>query len=140
VPSPVLPAAHGAPVSRPFRDSLALAFPAGATALAGAWLMLVAFTVVPAHDPARAVFWRVVAAAMLAFAALSAAALRPGPRRAPERVLLGTLGGIALGTGGGALVRLVTGGARFEGYLLVLALVVVTHGAAALRFSIRGSA
>ena len=125
----------------PFRAAAALGFTAFASTCAALWLLAVSVTVVPAHDPSRTTFWREVAAALLAFAILSALALRPGRRATIERVVLGALGGAAAGVGLGATVRMVQvgdAGGHFEGYLLLLSIIVATHGFAALVFAIGG--
>ncbi len=105
------------------------------TTAAALWLLWVSVTVLPARDPARAGAWRIVAAALLAFAAASLASLRPGVRGAAERLLLTALGVVAVGIGLGAAVRILgigRAGGHFEGYLLLLGALVALHGAAAL--------
>ena len=136
VPSPV---SSASPFS--FPAAAALAFTAFATAGASLWLLAVSFTIVPVHDPERAIFWRAIAIALLGFAALSALALRPGRRAAAERVVLGVFGGSAAGVGLGALARMLRMGdadGHFEGYLLVLAIIVASHGLAGLAYAIAG--
>jgi hypothetical protein len=113
----------------------ALAITSFTTTVAAAWLLWLGFTMLPVREPLHAGLWRLVAAGLLAFSALSLAALRPGVRGAFERGLLTALGVVAVGSGLGAALRVFGMGhaaGPFEDYLLVLGTLVAVHGFSAL--------
>ena len=115
-----------------------LAITSFTTAAGASWLLWLGFTVLPVREPLHAGLWRFVAAGLLAFAAVSVAALRPGVRGVFERSLLTALGMVAVGSGLGAAVRVFGIGRAagpFEDYLLVLGTLVAVHGFAALAVS-----
>ena len=99
------------------------------------WLGTIVLTVLPVRDPAHVAFWSIVA---LAFAAYAAVSLRSLAR--PSRVLNGiaaTLSVAALAAGAAGLALSVrSDSAHFEGYQVLMSLVLLAHGAAgALRAS-----
>ncbi len=99
-----------------------------ATAATAAWLVSVSIAVLPVRDPARVGFWLTVAAALLAFAALTALHLaRWGG--ALVRWLAGGVGLLAMVTGAWLAISTLAGSGEFEGYLVVIGLVVAAHGA-----------
>lgn len=108
------------------------AFALGAT-LTGAmalWLLFVASLILPARDPAHVPLWRGVAAGFLAWAALSAWCIARPPHGALRALLCAAaLSACALGTF--AAVRTLAGSpAHFEGYLVVMGVLLAAHGAA----------
>jgi hypothetical protein len=101
-----------------------------ATAAIALWLITVSFTVLPARDPAHIPMWRGVAIAFLAYSAICGASLVAGPRLPWLRgtVLALSVAAMALGAYGVVTaVRAVNG--HFEGYLLLMGVVLFGHGA-----------
>lgn len=116
-----------------FGPSLAVA--AGATALAGLWLVWTVLIVLPARDPLHVAQWAGIAAGMLAFAALSAASLRAGRSPAWLRIAAAVPGVPAIGLGLGAAGRMLArggNGGHFEGYVVLLGFILAVHGVVAL--------
>lgn len=110
------------------------AFALGAT-LTGAmalWLLFVAGVILPSRDPAHVPLWRGIAAAFLAWAALSAWCIARPPRGALRAVLTAAaVAACALGVF--AAVRTLAGApAHFEGYLVVMGALLAAHGVAGL--------
>lgn len=105
-----------------------------ATALVALWLFTVVVTVLPSRDPSHAGMWTGIAWAFLAYAAISLAFVVRGPRPAllPALVVAGSLG--AIGFGGYAIVS-TWNAAHFEGYLVLMGLILVGHGACALAYT-----
>jgi hypothetical protein len=112
--------------------SLALAAVASATALLAMWLAFTVVAVLPARDPAHVPLWAGVAVGFLVFAAISLAAVVPGPLAARARWVAGVLGVAAAGLGLGAVVRTLSGRGHFEGYLVLMGFVLAAHGVLAL--------
>jgi hypothetical protein len=112
--------------------AVALAAAAIATVLVALWLVFTAVTILPVHDPAHVRMWLGVAAGFLVFALTTAAALREGRVGATARLVNAVLGVVAAGLGIGTAVRVLSGAGHFEGYLVLMALVLSVHGLLAL--------
>jgi hypothetical protein len=124
-PGPLAHDFHG--FSMPLKALLALA--SLATIAVACWLFFVIAFVLPRHDPERVPMWTGVAIGFLVYSALCIAYLILGPRvRGLQAVvLLLSLG--AIGLGGWGVVRMLTAdGRHFEGYLLLMGLILAGHG------------
>jgi hypothetical protein len=115
----------------PLRAVLALS--SLATAGMAAWLLYVIAIVLPARDPAHVPLWLGIAIAYLAWAALSWAFLVAGPRH-PVLRIAGPAGAVIAMAWGLALVAGAAQAAHFEGYLLLMGVVLVVHGLAAIAY------
>ena len=104
------------------------------TAAMASWLAATVLLVVRTRDPDRAVLWSGVAAASFLLVAVSAVAADETSTRAWPRIAVGFLGAMALAFGGFVLAAEIAGapGRDAEGYLLVLGLILATHGTLAL--------
>lgn len=105
-----------------------------ATATVALWLMSVIAFVLPAHDPARLPFWRIVLLGLLAFSALSGAWLIRGPRSTMLKwsMRVASVAALAAGlTGIAQMMARANQGRDFEGYIVLMGIVLVGHGAAA---------
>ena len=121
----------------PFR--LMLIFMSLATMLVGLWLIFVIAVVLPARDPEHIPLWRAVAAGFLAYSALTWAYLIKGPRIAWLRgtVLLLSLAAITLGVYGIVnMVMVARSGGHFEGYIVLMGLILGGHGLTALVYTV----
>ena len=102
-----------------------------ATAAVAVWLLAVSSTVLPGRDPRHVTQWALTAAGFLGYAALTGAFVLRGARTrwlAPT-VALGALAAMAFGAW---VVTSTLGAAHFEGYLLVLGVLLAGHGLCAL--------
>lgn len=109
-----------------------------ATALISLWLFSVIAFVLPRRDPAHVPMWTGFAFLFLCYAALTLAFVVRGPRPPflPALVVLLSLG--ATGFGGYAVSRMLaaaSGGGHFEGYLLIMGIVLAGHGLCALAYT-----
>ena len=104
------------------------------TAGVAVWLFWVTTAVLPARDPARVPLWRLVAAGDLLFAGLSWFYLVRGAGRATLRLALMGAAIIAtlLGIYGLEQALNPPAGTHFEGYLLLLSLILGGHGLVAV--------
>jgi hypothetical protein len=99
------------------------------------WLLWVCAVILPARDPSHIPLWRGVAAGYLAYSGLSWVILLRGPR---AEVLLGLVVAISvvavgLGLYGiGQMLDVARTGGHFEGYLVLMGLLLVGHGLAAI--------
>ena len=120
------------------------AFTLGAALTAGMalWLLFVTVAILPARDPGHVPLWRAVAAGFLGWAALSAWCLAHPPRRGVLRMLLVADALLACGLGLFAAIRTLAGpAAHFEGYLVLMGVLLAGHGAAGLAWArVAGSA
>jgi len=133
------PSVHGvsalAGLALPFR--IMLISEAFATAAVGLWLMFVIATVLPARDPGHVSLWRAVATGCFAFSVLSwvcAFAASPALRRLLfATALVATAAGIY-----GIVSTVVRGGpgGHFEGYLLLMGLILSGHGLTAATYAL----
>jgi hypothetical protein len=123
-------------LSFPLRALLACA--GLATALIALWLFTVIGFVLPRHDPAHVPMWTGFALGFLAYAALTLAFVVRGPRPPLLPALVVALSLAAIGFGGYVVSRMVaaaSGAGHFEGYLLVMGLVLAGHGLSALAYA-----
>ena len=104
----------------------------GASALVGAWLLLVAMTVLPARDPGMAGPWTAVAVGWLGYAALTARELITTRRSsALHRPVVGA-SVIAISFGTWLLVGMLARRDDFEGYVVLIGAILVAHGVVVL--------
>lgn len=114
---------------------LLLALATAATVLVAFWLLFVIVRVLPARDPAHIPLWRSVAAGFLLYSGLCLTYLVAGPRPAALRWVVLTLSVVAIGLGGYAVASMVSvarAGGHFEGYLVLMGLILSGHGAVAI--------
>ena len=128
------------PPSRSFAYALRLMLTglALATGLIALWLGSVVIAVLPSRDPQHVGMWTAIAVACLAYATLSLACVARGARPAwlPAALAVGSLAALAFGGYAiTSMVRAADDSARFEGYLLVMGVVLAAHGACALAYS-----
>lgn len=120
----------------PLRALLAAA--TASTVLVGLWLAWVLVAVLPVRDPGHIPLWRGVALGFFAYAGLSWAFLVAGPRR---RALLWSLlvaSAAAVGLaafGVVSMLRAAAAGGEFEGYILLMGILLGGHGLAALAYA-----
>ena len=110
-----------------------------ATVLVGLWLIFVITVVLPSRDPEHIPLWRAVAAGFFAYSGLTWAYLIKGPRIAWLRwtVLLISLVAIALGIYGIVnMVMVARSGGHFEGYIILMGLILGGHGLTALVYTV----
>lgn len=125
------------PFDLPMRVVLLVA--ASSTVLMALWLSWVVLFVLPARDPAHVGFWRVVAAAFVAYGALTFAFLARGPRSAWLRgtVRLVSVAAVTAGLWGIAtMLRVARTGGHFEGYIVLMGALLAGHGLAALAYDL----
>ncbi|HKQ60391.1 MAG TPA: permease prefix domain 1-containing protein [Candidatus Polarisedimenticolaceae bacterium] len=116
-----------------------LLFSTVATVVVALWLFWVIAVVLPAHDPARIPLWRGVALAFLGYSALSWAFLLAGPRNPVLRFSVVTASAAAIACGGYGIVRMILAAARgehFEGYILLMGLILAGHGCSAIAYTV----
>jgi hypothetical protein len=134
------PDASARPFDR-FVRSFTLAFAGASVCTAGValWLLWVCAAILPARDPSHVPLWRAVAASYLAYSGLSWVVLRRGPR---AEVLLGlvvAISVVAIGAGLygiGHLLDVARTGGHFEGYLVLMGVLLAGHGLAAIGFAL----
>jgi len=116
---------------------LLLGYASLATVCVALWLFSVIAFVLPSRDPSHIPLWRGIALGFLAYCALSWAYIAAGPRNAWLR-LLGPLASVAaVGFGIFLIVgamQQASGGGHFEGYLILMGLIVSGHGLAAIAY------
>jgi hypothetical protein len=109
-----------------------------ATALIALWLFTVISTVLPRHDPEHVPMWTGFAFGFLAYAALTLVFVVRGPRPALLPALVVVLSLAAIVFGGYAVSSMLaaaSNGGHFEGYLLVMGIVLTGHGLCALAYT-----
>ena len=109
-----------------------------ATGLIALWLFTVISFVLPRHDPAHVPMWTGFALGFLAYAALTLAFVVRGPRPAllPAVVVLLSLAAIVFGGYAvSGMLAAASDGGHFEGYLLVMGIVLAGHGLCALAYT-----
>ena len=121
----------------PFR--LLLVGASAATALVALWLLWVIAVVLPARDPAHIPMWRVVAVCFLLYSGLSWAYLLRGPRNVILRWLVLGLSAVAFACGVYGIVQMMrraAAGGHFEGYIILMGLILCGHGLSALVYTL----
>src|SRR5438477_4154396 len=116
--------------SRPLQVLLTLA--SVVTALVALWLFTVIITILPERDPARIPLWTGVAIGFLVYAGLCLAYLITGSR--PLRVIVLTLSVIAMALGAYGVAQVVRRDGHFEGYLMIMGLILACHGIVAFTY------
>jgi hypothetical protein len=111
------------------------------TTLIAAWLLTVVTTILPIRDPGHVRMWAAIDLGFLVFAGLTLAVVTRGPKPVLIRMLsVLSLGALAFG---GVAIRAmyvsVTTGAHFEGYQLLMGLLIAGHGACALAYAVATS-
>jgi len=122
------------------RNATLLALASVATTVVVVWLSYVTAFVLPAHDPERLPMWRAIAATMGAFCALSWGCLATGGRRAILRwsLLAVSAGAVALGLFGIVdMIRRAAERGDFEGYIVLMGLILAGHGLAGVLYTLR---
>jgi hypothetical protein len=102
-----------------------------ATTLVAAWLFMVSLTVLPVRDPGHVTTWILVACGCLGYALLSGAFVLRGRRVRWLAPVTGAASLAALLFGGFAITSSLQAG-HFEGYLLLIGVIVGGHGLCAL--------
>ena len=123
--------------SLPLRALLGLA--SAVTILVALWLFWVIARVLPSRDPAHVSMWRTFAIAFLIYSGLCLTYLVAGPRRTVLRWAVLILSVVAVGLGGYAVFRMIqvaSAGGHFEGYLVLMGLILTGHGATAIAYTI----
>jgi hypothetical protein len=118
---------------------LLLGFSSLATAGVALWLFWVIAVVLPARDPLHIPMWRIAAVGFLAHSALSWAYLLRGPRNPLLRWLLLALSVAAIGLGLYGVVTMIRtagAGGHFEGYIVLMGLILGGHGWCAVAYTI----
>jgi hypothetical protein len=113
----------------------ALGAAATITAAIAVWLLFVTTAILPARDPASIPLWRGVAAGFLAYSTLSLwiVAHAPHARLLGLALLLASV--VACGVGlCGLVATLGSASAHFEGYLVLMAMLLCAHGAAGIAY------
>ena len=117
---------------------LLLVFASIATVGVAIWLFTVIAVVLPAHDPAHIPLWRTVALCFLAYSALSWAYLVLGPRHIVLRWSVLTVSIVAIACGIYGIVdtfRRAAASGDFEGYIVLMGLILCGHGLAAFVYT-----
>ena len=118
---------------------LLLAFATTATVLVAMWLFFVIARVLPARDPSHIPMWRMVALGILLYSGLCLTYLVAGPHQPALRWSVLVLSVVAIALGVYAIVQMIhvanTGG-HFEGYLVLMGLILSGHGTTAILYTI----
>ena len=123
----------GPTAAAPLRAALTLI--ALLTAGIAAWLAVVVATVLPARDPAHVAMRTAFAIGFAVYSALTLLFVWRGPRPAALAVAVVVLSVGATAFGVYAAGSTVTSGRDFEGYRLVMGVVLAGHGLCALAYS-----
>ena len=110
-----------------------------ATAGVGLWLCSIIALVLPARDPAHIPMWRAIAVSFIAYSALTWGCLATGARRGLLRgsLLVASVAALGLGLYGVVdMVRRASRGGDFEGYIVLMGLILSGHGLVAATYSL----
>ena len=110
-----------------------------ATVAVGLWLLWVIAFILPARDPEHIPMWRAVAFAFFGYSLLCWSYLVVGPRNWVLRwtVTAASLTAIAVGLYGVIdMIRLGMAGGHFEGYIVLMGLVLSGHGLSAMVYTL----
>jgi hypothetical protein len=106
------------------------------TAIAGLWLLFVIGTVLPVRDPAQIPMWTAVVIVCCLLLLTSWACLRIERPNATWRAALVALSAAALAFGLYATASMLSApAARFEGYVLLIGVILTAHGLVGLLYS-----
>jgi hypothetical protein len=120
--------------SMPLKALLGLA--SLATIAVAGWLFTVIAFVLPRHDPSRIPMWTGVAIGFVVYSGLCIAYLVLGPRVRALQIVVLLLSVGAIGLGGWGVVQMLTADSRhFEGYLLLMGLILAGHGIIAFAYT-----
>lgn len=117
---------------------LLLAVASVCTVCIALWLWWVCLVILPSRDPGQIAMWRTVAVCYVTYSALSWAVLLRGARAQRLRavVVAVSVAAVALGLYGiGSMVNVARTGGHFEGYLILMGLLLAGHGLAAIGFA-----
>jgi hypothetical protein len=102
------------------------------------WLFNVIAFVLPSRDPARVPLWSGVAIGFLAYSGLCLAYLVAGPKHTMLRGVVLTLSVVAIALGAWGVVQMVvaaSSGRNFEGYILLMGLILAGQGVVTLAYT-----
>ena len=102
------------------------------------WLFSVIAFVLPSRDPSRIPMWTGVAIGFLTYSGLCLAYLIVGPRLAVLRTVVLALSVAAIALGAYCVLQMISAaasGRHFEGYLLLMGLVIAGHGIVAFVYA-----
>jgi len=102
------------------------------------WLFSVIALVLPSRDPSHIPLWTGIAIGFLAYSGLCLAYLIAGPRQVALRIVFLALSVAAVAFGACCVQQMISAaasGRHFEGYLLLMGLIIAGHGIAALVYS-----
>jgi len=102
------------------------------------WLFSVIAFVLPSRDPSRIPMWTGVAVGFLVYSGLCLAYLIVGPRQVVLRTVVLALSVAAIGLGAYGVQQMISAagsGRHFEGYLLLMGLIIACHGIVALVYA-----
>jgi len=122
----------------PVRLRLSLAITSLATAVVACWLFFVIASVLPGRDSSHLPTWRIVALGFLCFSGLSWLLLGRGLRRRALCWAVRSLAVVAIGFGLSCVVEMVrhsSRGGHFEGYIVLMGVILCAHGASAVLYS-----
>jgi hypothetical protein len=128
----------GAPARqlRPFSLPLRIMVTAGAlaTGMIALWLCFVILVVLPSRDPERIPLWAGIAAVCFAYATLTLLLVVRGPRPSWLRGAVGCASLAAMAFGAYEIHEMAQAGAHFEGYLLLMGVILAAQGACAFAY------
>jgi hypothetical protein len=110
-----------------------------ATILVGLWLMFVITFILPSRDPEHIKLWGSIAACFFAYSGLTLLYLFRGPRSTWLRRAVVTLSFAAIAAGAYGIVNMIEvgrSGGHFEGYIVLMGLVIAGHGVVALLYTV----
>jgi len=109
-------------------DRVALVAALG-SGLVGAWLLVVTRTILPSRDPGMIGVWTVAAAGFLAYAGFTVVLVRRGRLSPSLHRLAIVLSIVAVAIGGSLVASMLAATEAFEGYLLLMGIILAGHGA-----------
>jgi len=128
------------PPTRSFASALRLLLTGAAlaTGLIALWLGFVVIAVLPSRDPQHVGMWSALALAFLAYSVLTLGCVWSSvrPSSLPWALVVCSLAALAFGGYAvTSMLRAADDGLGFEGYLLVMGVVLAVHGACALAWA-----
>ncbi|MGH8596044.1 MAG: hypothetical protein ACREXT_05235 [Gammaproteobacteria bacterium] len=110
-----------------------------ATVCVGLWLVFVIAVVLPSRDPEHIAMWRWITLAFFAYSGLTLFYLFRGPRSTWLRgiVLLASAAAVTAGSYGIIyMIDVARSGGHFEGYIILMGLVIAGHGLVAIAYTV----